>query len=56
MVRMAEMFWGKAEAEVTPEIWKQYKAIINSDGDEFIFRSEGYAGFVVYTMYTGDVV
>jgi demethylmenaquinone methyltransferase/2-methoxy-6-polyprenyl-1,4-benzoquinol methylase len=56
MVRMAEMFWGKAEAEVSPEIWEQYKRITDPGSRECIFRKEGYAGFVTYTMYTGNVV
>ncbi len=52
---MMNMSWEHAEAEVSPELWAQYKAITNPDSDAFILRQEEYAGFIVYTMFTGEV-
>lgn len=50
-----DMFWGKAENEVHPEMWKQYQALSNADSKDYIFRLKGYAGFITYTMFTGEV-
>lgn len=55
MLSTMTMFWECAEAEVSPELWAQYTAITDPDSDAFILRQEGYAGFIVYTMFTGTV-
>lgn len=49
------MIWGRVQDEVTPEVWQQYETLINPDSDIFILRQRGYAGYVVYTMYTESV-
>ena len=55
MIKMADMFWGTCESEVSPEAWGLYQEIIDSDGDTFVFGREGYAGFVIYSLFIGRV-
>jgi ubiquinone/menaquinone biosynthesis C-methylase UbiE len=49
------MYWGNAKDEVTPNLWQQYERLTDPDSDTFILRQRGYAGYMVYTMFTGDV-
>ena len=56
MAHILDMFWGKAENEVTPEMWNRYQALSDPDSDTYIFRLEGYAGFMTYTMFTGKMI
>ncbi len=56
LITLFHMFWDKAEAEVTNEIWGKYKYITSPNSEEFIINKEGYAGILTYTMFTGTVV
>lgn len=53
MVQILNTFWGKAEKEISSDLKRQYKTIINPNTEQFIFHQEGYTGFVTYTMFTG---
>ena len=53
MIKMADMFWGGCEKEVTPDVWNTYKYLTDPGSKDFIFGLNGYAGIVTYTMYTG---
>jgi len=49
------MFWGRAEKEVTPEVWKQYRELTSPDFGDYILGRDDYAGFITYTMFSGEV-
>ena len=53
MVQILNSFWAKAEKEISSDLRRQYQTITDPDSDDFIFRQEGYTGFVTYTMFTG---
>ncbi|MBI9108517.1 MAG: class I SAM-dependent methyltransferase [Spirochaetales bacterium] len=53
---LLDMFWGRAHAEVSPESWSQYKSITDLNSENCIFNRPDYAGFLTYTMFTGEVV
>ena len=55
MLAAMRMLWGRAQGEVTPDVWQQYERLTDPDSDTFILRQRGYAGYVIYTMYTGYV-
>jgi demethylmenaquinone methyltransferase/2-methoxy-6-polyprenyl-1,4-benzoquinol methylase len=50
------MFWQKAESEVSDGVWKDFKKIIDPNSPEYILDQEGYAGYINYTMFTGEVI
>lgn len=50
-----EMFWGQSEQEVTREVWENYNEIINPESEQYILNNKNYAGFLTYTMFTGEV-
>ena len=55
MQTFAEMFWGAAESQVSPEVWKKFKEITDPDSDCYVFGDPSYAGLITYTMFTGTV-
>ena len=55
LLMLFNMFWGSAEAEVPPKLWEEFKAMTDPKAEEFILNINGYAGFVTYTMFTGEV-
>jgi len=55
MASMLDIFWGKAEGEISPGMWKQYQSLSDPDSADYIFRLEGYAGSITYTMFTGVI-
>ena len=54
-LNLASMFWGRAEQEVSPEVWGKYKKISDKDSEEYPFNNDDYTGFLTYTMFTGQV-
>ncbi len=50
-----DMFWARAEQEVSRKVWKEYKKITNPDSKEYILNNEGYTGLLTYTMFIGEV-
>jgi hypothetical protein len=52
---LMEMFWGRAEKEVSEEIWQQFKGITDPKSGDYILSSDGYSGVLTYTMFTGEV-
>ncbi len=53
---LMNMFWGAAKAEVPTESWAQYRSLTDPRSGNFIFNRIDYAGFLTYTMFTGEVV
>ena len=55
MTRICNMFWGMAEGDVSPEVWRQFQRVTNPDSSVCIFNRKDYAGLLTYTMFTGRV-
>jgi demethylmenaquinone methyltransferase/2-methoxy-6-polyprenyl-1,4-benzoquinol methylase len=50
-----DMFWAAAEREVPERVWEEYQRITDPASGDYILDNESYAGFLTYTMYTGEV-
>jgi ubiquinone/menaquinone biosynthesis C-methylase UbiE len=55
LIAAMNMIWARAKDEVAPEVWQQYERQIDPANEDFILRQRGYAGFVVYTVYSGTM-
>jgi len=55
LLTLFNMFWGRAETEITKEVWEKFKNITNPESDECVLSQKGYTGFLTYTMFTGEV-
>ncbi len=49
------MFWGQAKTEVPDELWTRFKSVADIRAVDCILNREDYAGFITYTMFTGEV-
>lgn len=50
-----EMLWGRAESEVSAEDWQQFRRLVDPDSSECIMDLADYCGYIVYSIYTGEV-
>ena len=55
LIGTMNMLWNNAKQEIAPEIWEQYERLTDPAHADFILRQRGYAGFIVYSMYTGEL-
>jgi demethylmenaquinone methyltransferase/2-methoxy-6-polyprenyl-1,4-benzoquinol methylase len=55
LIAAMNMLWARGKDEVAPEVWQQYERLIDPANEDFILRQRGYAGFVVYTVYSGTM-
>jgi demethylmenaquinone methyltransferase/2-methoxy-6-polyprenyl-1,4-benzoquinol methylase len=50
-----QMFWGKAEPEVTPEDWAEFQRLCQPDSPDFISSLPEYYAFITYSLFWGKV-
>lgn len=55
ILSLFEMFWGRAESEVSKDDWTKFKSLTNPDSNEFILKGDTYTGILTYTMFCGEV-
>lgn len=51
-----QMFWGKAEAEVTPEDWAEFQRLCQPASPDFILNLPDYYAFITYSLFYGKAV
>jgi demethylmenaquinone methyltransferase/2-methoxy-6-polyprenyl-1,4-benzoquinol methylase len=54
-LRELHMLWGTGVEELDAETRSRFRNLIDPGSDEYIFGMPGYAGYVVYTMFSGIV-
>jgi ubiquinone/menaquinone biosynthesis C-methylase UbiE len=50
-----QMFWGKAESEVTPEDWAEFQRLCQPESPDFILNLPDYYAFITYSLFYGKV-
>jgi ubiquinone/menaquinone biosynthesis C-methylase UbiE len=50
-----QMFWGKAESEVTPEDWAESQRLCQPESPDFILNLPDYYAFIAYSLFCGRV-
>jgi ubiquinone/menaquinone biosynthesis C-methylase UbiE len=50
-----QMFWRKAESEVTPEDWAEFQQLCQSGSPDFILNLPDYYAFITYSLFYGKV-
>jgi demethylmenaquinone methyltransferase/2-methoxy-6-polyprenyl-1,4-benzoquinol methylase len=55
LITLFNMFWGRAENEVSKEVWDKYTSLASPESNEFILNNDTYAAILTYTMFTGEV-
>jgi ubiquinone/menaquinone biosynthesis C-methylase UbiE len=50
-----QMFWGKAEPEVTPEDWAAFQRLCQPESPDFILNLPDYYAFITYSLFCGKV-
>jgi len=50
-----QMFWGKAEPEVTPEDWAEFQRLCQPASPDFILNLPDYYAFITYSLFYGRV-
>lgn len=56
VMSLFNMFFTNANKEVSKELWDKYQKLTSPESPDSIFKQEGYAGFLTYTMFVGEVV
>jgi ubiquinone/menaquinone biosynthesis C-methylase UbiE len=51
-----QMFWGKAQPEVTPEDWAALQRLCQPESPDFILNLPDYYAFITYSLFYGTVV
>jgi hypothetical protein len=51
-----QMFWGKAQPEVTPEDWAELQRLCQPESPDFILNLPDYYAFITYSLFYGRVV
>ena len=50
-----QMFWGKAEPEVTPQDWAEFGQLCQPVSPDFILNLPDYYAFITYSLFYGKV-
>ena len=50
-----QMFWRKAEPEVTPEDWAEFQRLCQPESPDFILSLPDYYAFITYSLFYGKV-
>jgi len=50
-----QMFWGKAEPELTPEDWAEFQQLCQPESPDFILDLPDYYAFITYSLFYGKV-
>jgi hypothetical protein len=50
-----EMRWGAAEADVSPDDWREYCRLCKPGSPDFILNSQDYYAFFTYSVFKGIV-
>jgi ubiquinone/menaquinone biosynthesis C-methylase UbiE len=50
-----QMFWGKAEPEVTPQDWAKFERLCQPESPDFILNLSDYYAFITYSLFYGKV-
>jgi ubiquinone/menaquinone biosynthesis C-methylase UbiE len=50
-----QMFWGKAEPEVTPGDWAEFQRLCQPESPDFILNLPDYYAFITYSLFWGKV-
>lgn len=50
-----QMFWRKAEPEVTPEDWADFQRLCQPESPDFILNLPNYYAFITYSLFYGKV-
>lgn len=52
-ILLADMFWGNAEQQVSPEDWRLYQDLTSPESENYILNSPNYYGLYTYTLFEG---
>jgi ubiquinone/menaquinone biosynthesis C-methylase UbiE len=50
-----QMFWGKAESEVSPGDWAEFQRLCKPESPDFILDFPDYYAFITYSLFYGKV-
>ena len=50
-----QMFWRKAQPEVTPEDWAEFQRLCQAESPDFILSLPDYYAFITYSLFRGKV-
>lgn len=50
-----QMFWRKAQPEVTPEDWAEFQRLCQPESPDFILSLPDYYAFITYSLFYGKV-
>ncbi|MBM4464163.1 MAG: class I SAM-dependent methyltransferase [Chloroflexi bacterium] len=50
-----QMLWGKAESEVTPDDWAEFRRLCQPESPDFILNLPDYYAFITYSLFYGKV-